>query len=43
MGHGGPPAIQWEESPSIRGRGVVLYAQRVERADPPDDPLVYFR
>ncbi len=35
--------IQWEESPVYQGEGVVLYAQRVERADRPDDPLVYFR
>lgn len=25
--------IQWEESPVYQGEGVVLYAQRVERAD----------
>lgn len=35
--------IAWEESPVYEGEGVVLYAQRVEPAQPPQDSLVYFR
>ena len=35
--------IQWEESPVYQGEGVVLYADRVEQTDAPEDPLVYFR
>mgnify|MGYP000271872582 CR=1 FL=1 len=35
--------IQWEDAPVYDGEGVVLYAQSVEPADRPEDPLVYFR
>ena len=35
--------IQWENAPVYDGEGVVLYAQSVEPADRPEDPLVYFR
>ena len=35
--------IRWEDSPVYEEEGVVLYAQSVERAERPDDPLVYFR
>ena len=27
----------------MRGEGVVLYADQVEKAQAPEDPLVYFR
>jgi len=36
-------AIQWEDAPVYDGEGVVLYAQSVEKAERPEDPLVYFR
>ena len=35
--------IKWESSPVYEEEGVVLYAQSVEKAERPDDPLVYFR
>jgi uncharacterized membrane protein YcgQ (UPF0703/DUF1980 family) len=35
--------IQFEESPVYEGEGVVLYAQNVEKAQRPQDELVYFR
>ena len=35
--------IAWEHADVYEGEGVVLYAQSVEPADRPDDPLVYFR
>ena len=35
--------IRWEEAKVYDGEGVVLYAQSVEPAERPDDPLVYFR
>ena len=35
--------IKWEESPVYDGEGVVLYAQSVEKAERPEDPMVYFR
>ena len=35
--------IKWEEAKVYDGEGVVLYAQSVEKADRPEDPLVYFR
>ena len=35
--------IKWEDASVYEGEGVVLYAQSVEKADKPDDPLVYFR
>jgi len=35
--------IKWEHSPAYEGEGVVLYAQSVESALRPEDPLVYFR
>ena len=36
-------AIQWEHADVYREEGVVLYAQSVEPAQAPQDPLVYFR
>ena len=36
-------AIQWEDAPVYDGEGVVLYAKSVEKADAPEDSLVYFR
>ena len=35
--------IRWEQADVYEGEGVVLYAQAVEPADRPEDPLVYFR
>ncbi len=35
--------IQWEQADVYEGEGVVLYAQSVEKAERPQDPLVYFR
>lgn len=35
--------IRWEAASVYDGEGVVLYAQRVEKAQRPEDPLVYFR
>ena len=35
--------IQWENAPVYEGEGVVLYAKSVEKADAPEDNLVYFR
>ena len=35
--------IRWEHSPVYEDKGVVLYAQNVESALRPEDPLVYFR
>ena len=35
--------IRWEHSPVYEDKGVVLYAQSVESALRPEDPLVYFR
>jgi len=35
--------IRWEHSPVYEDKGVILYAQSVESALRPDDPLVYFR
>ena len=35
--------IRWEHADVYEDEGVVLYAQSVEKAEPPDDPLVYFR
>ena len=35
--------IRWEEASVYDGEGVVLYAQSVEKAQRPEDPLVYFR
>ena len=35
--------IRWEHADVYEGEGVVLYAQRVDRAQRPEDPLVYFR
>ncbi len=35
--------IAWEDSPAYDGEGVVLYAKSVEKAERPEDPLVYFR
>lgn len=35
--------IKWEEANVYDGEGVVLYAQSVEKAERPEDPLVYFR
>ena len=34
--------IAWEHADVYEGEGVVLYAQSVEPADRPEDPLVYF-
>ena len=36
-------AIQWEHANVYEGEGVVLYADQVEKAHAPEDPLVYFR
>ena len=36
-------SIQWEDAPVYDGEGVVLYAASVEKADAPEDSLVYFR
>ena len=36
-------AIQWEHANVYEGEGVVLYADQVEKAEAPEDPLVYFR
>ena len=36
-------AIQWEDAPVYDGEGVVLYAKSVEKAEAPEDSLVYFR
>ena len=35
--------IRWEHAAVYEGECVVLYAQTVEKAEPPKDPLVYFR
>lgn len=35
--------IKWEDASVYDGEGVVLYAQSVEKAERPEDPLVYFR
>ena len=35
--------IQWEHANVYEGEGVVLYADQVEKAQSPEDPLVYFR
>lgn len=35
--------IRWEHSPVYKDEGVVLYAQSIEDALRPEDPLVYFR
>ena len=35
--------IKWEKASVYDGEGVVLYAQSVEKAQRPEDPLVYFR
>ena len=35
--------IKWENASVYDGEGVVLYAQSVEKAERPEDPLVYFR
>ena len=35
--------IRWEQAAVYDGEGVVLYAQSVEKAQRPEDPLVYFR
>ena len=35
--------IRWEDASVYDGEGVVLYAQSVEKAERPEDPLVYFR
>ena len=35
--------IRWEDAPVYDGEGVVLYAKQVERAEAPEDDLVYFR
>lgn len=35
--------IRWEPADVYEGEGVVLYARSVEKASPPEDPLVYFR
>ena len=32
-----------DEADVYEGEGVVLYADRVEQTDAPEDPLVYFR
>ena len=36
-------AIKWEHANVYEGEGVVLYADQVEKAPAPEDPLVYFR
>ena len=35
--------IRWEYADVYEDQGVVLYAQSVEKASRPQDPLVYFR
>ncbi len=35
--------IKWELAPVYEEEGVVLYARGVEKAEAPEDPLVYFR
>ena len=35
--------IKWEKASVYDGEGVVLYARSVEKAERPEDPLVYFR
>ena len=35
--------IQWEDAPVYDGEGVVLYAKSVEKAEAPEDNLIYFR
>ena len=35
--------IRWEHANVYEGEGVVLYADQVEKAQAPEDPLVYFR
>ena len=35
--------IQWEHADVYEDEGVVLYARSVEKAQAPEDPLVYFR
>ena len=35
--------IKWEHADVYEDEGVVLYAQSVEKAQAPEDPLVYFR
>ena len=35
--------IRWEHADVYEDEGVVLYAQTVEKAQAPEDPLVYFR
>ncbi len=35
--------IRWEKAQVYDGEGVVLYATSVEKAEKPEDPLVYFR
>ena len=35
--------IRWEHADVYEDEGVVLYAKSVEKAEAPEDPLVYFR
>ncbi len=35
--------IRWEKAQVYDGEGVVLYARSVEKAEKPEDPIVYFR
>jgi uncharacterized membrane protein YcgQ (UPF0703/DUF1980 family) len=35
--------IRWEDADVYEGEGVVLYATAVDKAERPEDPLVYFR
>ena len=35
--------IRWEDAPVYDGEGVVLYAKQVEKAEAPEEDLVYFR
>ena len=35
--------IRWEHADVYEDEGVVLYARSVEKAEAPEDPLVYFR
>ena len=35
--------IRWEDADVYEGEGVVLYASAVDKAQRPEDPLVYFR
>lgn len=35
--------IQWEQADVYEGEGVVLYASQVDKAEAPQDTLVYFR